>query len=100
MMLSKTIGFTVAAAMIGSAALAVELTNDGKILQIDKAKAVVKIEHGPPVGTTGSAANRTFTYDYKVPNASLLDSVAVGDKVRFTAEGENQDWRVTKIQKQ
>jgi hypothetical protein len=30
----------------------------------------------------------------------MLDGLQAGEKVRFTTEGENQDWTVTKIQKQ
>lgn len=86
--------------MLSSAALAAELTNDGKILAVNNAAKTVKIEHGPPLGTTGSAAGKTFTYDYKVRNAAMLDGLQAGDKVRFTSEGDNQDWTVTKIQKQ
>ena len=100
MTLAKMLIVGATATMLGSAALAVELTNDGKILAIDNATKTVKIEHGPPLGTTGSAANRTFTYDYKLRNMNMLEGLAVGDKIRFTSEGENQDWTVTKIQKQ
>ena len=100
MKIAKIAMISAAAMMIGSLASAVELTNDGKILTIDKTKLTMKIEHGPPLGTTGSAPNRTFTYDYKAKDASLLDGLQAGDKVRFTTEGQNADWTVVKIQKQ
>jgi Cu/Ag efflux protein CusF len=100
MTLAKMLIVAATGMMVGSSALAVELTNDGKILAVDNTGKTVKIEHGPPVGTTGAAASKVFTYDYKVRNTALLDGLRVGDKVRFTTEGENQDWTVTKIQKQ
>ena len=100
MKIAKIAMISAAVMMISSLATAVELTNDGKIVSIDKTTGTAKIEHGPPVGTTGSAANRTFTYDYKAKSASMLDGLQAGDKVRFTTEGEGQNWTMTKVQKQ
>jgi len=90
-----------AATMISSWALAAQVTNDGQVVKVDQAKGTVTIEHGPQ-GTTGSAApKRTFVYEYKVPNAAVLNTLKVGDKVHFTAEDTGgQIWTATTIQKQ
>jgi Cu/Ag efflux protein CusF len=61
----------------------------------------VTIKHGPPKEAT-NPSNRTFTYDYKVPNATMFNTLQAGDKVYFVADDmgtSGNTWTVTKIEK-
>jgi Cu(I)/Ag(I) efflux system protein CusF len=71
-----------AAAVVSVAALAQPAAGEGEVSKIDKAAARITIKHGglkaldmPPMAQS-----------FRVADAGLLDQVAVGDRVRFTAE--------------
>ena len=71
-----------AAALVSIAALAQPATGDGEVSKIDKAAARITIKHNglkaldmPPMAQA-----------FRVADAKMLDSVAVGERVRFTAE--------------
>ena len=101
MKIVRTLIVAAAALSISSLAWAVKLTADGEIMKVDKSAGTVTIQHGPPKEDAG-APNRTFTYDYKIPDAATLSSLQVGDKVSFVADdnGTNgQTWTVSSIQK-
>jgi Cu/Ag efflux protein CusF len=68
---------------------------DGEVRKIDKAQAKITLRHGeiknldmPPM-----------TMVFRVRNAALLDAVAVGDKVKFSATKIDGDYVVTEIKK-
>jgi Cu(I)/Ag(I) efflux system periplasmic protein CusF len=68
---------------------------DGEVRKIDKAQAKITLKHGeiknldmPPM-----------TMVFRVRNAALLDAVAVGDKVKFSAAKVDGDYVVTEIKK-
>jgi Cu/Ag efflux protein CusF len=101
MKIVKTLTLGAVAAMVSSLALAVTVTQDGQIKKIDKSTSMVTIEHGPPKEQP-NAPNRTFTYDYKIPTAAVLNTLNVGDKISFVADDNGsggKDWTVTKIEK-
>lgn len=71
-----------AATVVSVAAFAQPATGDGEVSKIDKAAARITIKHGglkafdmPPMAQA-----------FRVADTKMLDNVAVGDKVRFTAE--------------
>jgi len=79
------------AATTGLAAAA-EMT-DGEVRKVDKAQGRITLKHGeiknldmPPM-----------TMVFRVKDAMVLDKLAVGDKVRFTAEKVDGHYVVTAI---
>jgi Cu(I)/Ag(I) efflux system protein CusF len=72
-----------AAAIVVSAAAFAQAGNaDGEVTKIDKAAARVTIKHGGLPALEMPPMTQTF----RVAETKLLDSVAVGDRVRFTVE--------------
>jgi Cu(I)/Ag(I) efflux system periplasmic protein CusF len=87
--------FTLAACLVASAATAAAQDSDGEVRKIDKAQARITLKHGeikkldmPPM-----------TMVFRVKDAKLLDAVAAGDKVRFTAEQIDGHYVVTALVK-
>jgi len=87
---------TLAAAWLaGGAAWAQAPNADGEVTKIDKAQSKITLKHGeiknldmPPM-----------TMTYRVKDAKLLNSVAVGDRVRFAADKQGGSYVVTAIAK-
>ena len=78
-----------------AAALAQTPAATGQVTKIDKPSARVTIKHGeikhldmPPM-----------TMVYRVRDARTLESLAVGDKVRFSVEKADGQYTVTSIEK-
>lgn len=67
---------------------------DGEIRKIDKAAGKLTIKHGP----IKSLDMPSMTMVYQVKDKTMLDTVRVGDKVRFRAESENGKYLVAHIQ--
>ena len=68
---------------------------DGEVRKIDKAQAKITLKHGeiknldmPPM-----------TMVFRVKDAKLLETVAVGDKVKFAAEKIDGNYVVTQLAK-
>jgi Cu(I)/Ag(I) efflux system protein CusF len=68
---------------------------DGEVRKVDKAQQKITLKHGeikhmdmPPM-----------TMVFRVQEARLLDSVAEGDKVRFTVEKINGQYTITSLSK-
>ena len=85
----------VLAAFVSTAALAQAAANGGEVTKIDKAGARITLKHSgiknldmPPM-----------TMAFKVSDGKLLDSVAVGDKVRFAADKIDGTYTLTAIAK-
>jgi Cu/Ag efflux protein CusF len=83
------------ALLVSTGALAQAPASAGEVTKIDKAQAKITLRHGeiknldmPPM-----------TMVYRVRDPKLLDSVAVGDKVRFAAEKIDGNYTVTAIVK-
>ena len=58
---------------------------EGEVRKIDKAAAKVTLRHGP----IANLEMPGMTMVFRVADASLLDQLTVGDKVRFSAERLN-----------
>jgi Cu(I)/Ag(I) efflux system periplasmic protein CusF len=70
-------------------------TSNGEVIKIDKAGARLTLKHAgiknldmPPM-----------TMAFRAREPKMLDSVAVGDKVRFTAEKVDGNFTVTSLSK-
>jgi Cu(I)/Ag(I) efflux system protein CusF len=68
---------------------------DGEVKKIDKAQGKITLQHGeiknldmPPM-----------TMVFRVTDAKMLDNVAVGDKVRFSADKVGGNYTVTTLNK-
>ncbi len=68
---------------------------DGEVTKIDKAQARITLRHGEIKNLDMPAMTMVF----RVRDAKLLDSVAVGDKVRFAAEKRDGAYTVVAMQK-
>lgn len=82
-----------ALALISPLALAQD--TDGEVRKIDKAQSKITLRHGeiknlnmPPM-----------TMVFRVKDAKLLDGLAAGDKVKFTAEQVDGNYVVTQVAK-
>lgn len=86
---------TLAAAVlvVASVSSAAELT-DGEIRKIDKENSKLTIRHGP----LKSLDMPPMTMVFGVQDATLLDKLQVGDKVRFDAEKVEGRIVVTRIE--
>lgn len=68
---------------------------DGEVRKVDKAQSKITLKHGeikkldmPPM-----------TMVFRVKDAKLLDGLAAGDKVKFTAEQIDGNYVVTQVTK-
>ena len=85
----------VAAATLGLAAWAQTATAGGEVTKLDKAGGRITLKHGELKGLDMPPMTMVF----RVRDAKLLDGVAVGDRVRFTAEKLDGLYTVTAIAK-
>jgi len=82
------------ALLLTVAALAAQAqSSDGEVMKIDKAQQKITLKHGeiknldmPPM-----------TMSYRVQDATMLDAVKVGDKVKFDADKVGGQYTVTKL---
>ena len=84
-----------AAALLALGAWAQTPTTTGEVTKLDKAGGRVTLKHGeiknldmPPM-----------TMVFRVSNPKLLDELAVGSRVRFTAEKVDGQYTVTSVSK-
>jgi Cu(I)/Ag(I) efflux system protein CusF len=82
-------------ATLGIAAAAWASDADGEVRKVDKAQSKITLKHGeikkldmPPM-----------TMVFRVKDAKLLEGVAAGDKVSFSAEQIDGQYVVTALQK-
>ena len=68
---------------------------DGEITKIDRAQARVTLKHGEIKALDMPA----MTMAYHVADSKLLDGVAVGDRVRFTAAKIKGSYTITSLNK-
>ena len=88
--------FTAAAlSVLGAASFAQTPQASGEVTKVDKANSRVTLRHGeiknldmPPM-----------TMNFRVRDGKLLDLVAVGDRVRFTAEKIDGSYVLTTMNK-
>ena len=67
----------------------------GEVTKVDKAGGRITLKHSE----IKSLDMPAMTMAYRVRDAKLLDSVAVGDRVRFVAERVDGQYTVTSISK-
>jgi hypothetical protein len=70
------------------------MTTEGEVRKVDKEQGKVTLKHGPIVNLDMPGMTMVF----KVSDPKLLDSVKVGDKVKFAADNVNGALTVTAIQ--
>ena len=86
----------ISAAALGLAALAAQAqAYDGEVVKIDKAQNKVPLKHGELKGLDMPPMTMVF----RVQDAKQLDSLAVGDRVRFDATKVGGAYTVTAIRK-
>lgn len=68
--------------------------SDGLVKKVDKDQGKITLKHGPleNMGMPG------MTMVFRVQDASMLDQIKPGDKVRFYAESMNGALTVTKLE--
>jgi Cu/Ag efflux protein CusF len=91
----KSLSTLVAAWALAAAAWAQVPTTNGEVTKVDKAGARVTIKHGeikhldmPPM-----------TMSFRVRDAKSIETLAPGDRVRFTVEKIDGQFTVTSISK-
>ena len=83
-------------AVIATAAtLAAAQSADGEVRKVDKAQARLTLKHGE----IKSLDMPPMTMAYRVKDPRQLESLAVGDRVKFDAEKINGEYVVTLIRK-
>ncbi len=91
----KKLLIPVLAVLFSASVLAQAPQVDGEVKKIDKAQGRITLKHGdikhldmPPM-----------TMVFRVSDPKMLDSVAVGDKVRFAADKVGGNYTVTSLSK-
>jgi Cu(I)/Ag(I) efflux system protein CusF len=84
-----------AAAMLGTSIAAQAQAYDGEVMKIDKAQTKITLKHGELKGLDMPPMTMVF----RVQDAKQLDSLAVGDRVRFDATKMGGAYTVTAIRK-
>jgi Cu/Ag efflux protein CusF len=79
---------------LASAGLAQDLV-DGEITKIDKAQGKITLRHGPIKALDMDAMTMVF----RVQDPKVLDTLKVGDRVKFTAARVEGQITVTSIRK-
>jgi Cu/Ag efflux protein CusF len=87
----KRLAFVVA---IAAALPAFAQTAEGEVRRIDKGAKKITLKHGE----IKSLDMPAMTMVYQVKDATLLDKVKEGDKVRFTADKVGGSYTVTSIE--
>ena len=68
---------------------------DGTVKKVDKAAGKVTLSHGP---LTNLGMNMAMTMAFRVQDASWLDQMKVGDKIRFIADSVDGALTVVKCE--
>lgn len=79
----------------GGMVLAQGASTPGEVTKVDKAGGRITLKHSE----IKSLDMPAMTMAYRVRDAKLLDSVVVGDRVRFVAERVDGQYTVTSISK-
>jgi Cu(I)/Ag(I) efflux system protein CusF len=80
-------------ALCAGAGTALAQSTDGEVRKIDKAQAKITLKHD----AIKSLDMPPMTMIFRVQDARLLDSVAVGDKVKFDASKVDGQYVVTSL---
>lgn len=82
-------------ALLATAALSQTPEVDGEVRKVDKAQQKITLKHGAIKNIDMPAMTMVF----RVKDARMLDALAEGDKVKFSAEKINGQFTVTSISK-
>ena len=82
-------------AMMQSQAPADTQMVDGLVKKVDKAAGKITLSHGP---LTNLGMNMAMTMAFRVRDASWLDQMKVGDKIRFIADSVDGALTVVKYE--
>ena len=82
-------------ALSGPAAFAQTVPADGQVTKIDAAAGKITLKHGP----IKNLDMDSMTMVFRVKEAAMLNTVKVGDRVRFEAERVDGAITLTKIEK-
>ena len=85
----------IAATVLATSVLAQAPQTAGEVMKIDKSGARITLKHGE-IKNLGMPA---MTMVFRVRDPRLLDGVAVGDRVRFTADKLDGNYTVTALTK-
>lgn len=77
-----------------SASAVASQMSSGEVKKIDKSAGKVTIKHGP-LENLGMPA---MTMVFKIKDPAMLDTVKVGDQIRFTAEKVNGSLTLTQLE--
>ena len=91
----KSVFVGLVAITLGAAAWAQTATAGGEITKLDKASGRVTLKHGELKGLDMPPMTMVF----RVRDAKMLDGVAIGDRVQFTAEKLDGSYTVTAMTK-
>jgi Cu/Ag efflux protein CusF len=69
----------------------------GEITKIDQPASKITIKHGP---LTKFGMDTGMTMVFRVPDPALLKNLKPGDKIKFVPDRVNNQFTVTKIQKE
>ena len=86
---------TLGALLLAAGVSAQGATTPGDVTKIDQAGGRVTLKHGG----IKSLDMPAMTLNFHVSNARLLDNLAVGDRVRFTAERIAGQYTLTSLSK-
>ena len=92
--MKKTLALIAALAASALALAQVPMAN-GEVTKVDKANGRITLKHGE----IKSLNMPPMTMAYRVRSPQLLEGVAVGDRVRFTAERIDGHYTVTALTK-
>ena len=84
-----------AAALLGASVAAQAQAYDGEVMKIDKAQTKITLKHGELKGLDMPPMTMVF----RVQDAKQLDSLTVGDRVKFDATKVGGAYTVTAIRK-
>ena len=93
----STLGRTLAGlALVGHAAFALASSHftDAEVRKVDKAAGKITLKHGEIKNLDMPGMTMVF----QVKDATMLDKVKAGDKVRFTAEKEGSVYILTTLE--
>lgn len=96
-MMRKFFAVATCLAVLSAAAPAVASSHlvDGEVTKIDKAQSKITLRHGPIKKLDMDGMTMVF----RVQDAKMLDTVKVGDKVKFEADRVNGAITITSMEK-
>jgi Cu(I)/Ag(I) efflux system periplasmic protein CusF len=91
----KRVSSFLAAALLAAAAHAQTPTTAGEVTKVDKAAGKVTLKHGEIKNLDMPPMSMVF----RAKDPKVIEGLAVGDKIRFTAEKINGQYTLTSVTK-